>query len=144
MSDKPSRRNDKAYQQAYYLRNKDKLKKQKKQQYAKVQDEYCKRSTTYYYRNKPYVLKQMRIRHLKISYDMTTEDYDKMLLTQNNSCAICKVNTDLLTKMLCVDHDHKTGKVRGLLCDSCNRGLGYFKDNPETTKKATEYLTKHQ
>lgn len=144
MSTKTARRNDKEYQRAYYLRNIDKLKKQKKNHYTKIKKQYCKERTEYYYANKPVILKQMRIRHLRESYGISLADYDAMKESQQNCCAICGIESSKLPKILCVDHDHKTGKVRGLLCDSCNRGLGYFKDNPNITQGATQYLTKHQ
>ena len=72
---------------------------------------------------------------LKYKYNITIYDYKTMLLAQNNKCAICSE-----TDKLCVDHCHKTGKVRGLLCKKCNSGLGYFKDSIEFMSKAIEYL----
>jgi len=69
------------------------------------------------------------------------------LLSQNGKCAICE-GTDGghrngEPKALAVDHNHKTGKVRGLLCESCNQGIGKLKDSPETCRKAADYLEKH-
>lgn len=51
-------------------------------------------------------------------------------------CQICKSSD----KMFHIDHDHRTMKIRGLLCSICNRGLGYFKDSPELLRKAANYL----
>ena len=59
-----------------------------------------------------------------------------MMVEQANGCAICG-NSD---KRLHVDHDHATGKVRGLLCMECNVSLGKFKDSPELLRKAIVYL----
>jgi hypothetical protein len=73
-----------------------------------------------------------------------------MLKNQDGKCAICKqyetkVNSKSKeTLMLSVDHSHRTGKVRALLCNRCNRGLGYFKDNPEFCISAANYLTEHK
>jgi hypothetical protein len=63
-----------------------------------------------------------------------------MLQQQNGLCAICKKTETGKTSNLCVDHCHKTGKVRGLLCNNCNKGLGLFKDNPEVLLNASAYL----
>jgi hypothetical protein len=77
---------------------------------------------------------------LKKSYKITLDDYNKMLVEQNHSCKICFSHQDKLKRRLCVDHDHTTGKVRGLLCDTCNRSLGLLKDNIEVMKRAVTYL----
>lgn len=76
---------------------------------------------------------------LKSTFGITMDDYDLLLVKQNGSCAICK--TEPTDKHLSVDHCHITGKVRGLLCNRCNLGLGYFKDDHELLKIATDYLT---
>lgn len=84
--------------------------------------------------------------HLKRSFGITLEDFQKMGTKQNWVCKICKkpetvfdkrINT---TRNLTVDHDHKTGKIRGLLCTNCNKGLGMFKDDKNLLKNAIEYL----
>lgn len=69
-------------------------------------------------------------------YGITLEEYNQMLQAQNNTCAICIKPID----MPCVDHDHITGKVRGLLCRSCNTALGFFQDDPTLCLKAAKYL----
>jgi hypothetical protein len=71
-------------------------------------------------------------------YNINKNDFDKLLFNQNNVCAICEEENDY--NSLNVDHDHITGKVRGLLCGSCNKGLGLFSDNPELLIKASKYL----
>ncbi len=63
-------------------------------------------------------------------------DFEEMFEKQNGICLICK------GKATCADHDHKTGKVRGLLCSSCNRGLGMFRDNIKNLQMAVVYLKK--
>ena len=68
-----------------------------------------------------------------------------MLQRQDGKCAICGhlphgEDTYRLAKNLAVDHDHITGRVRGLLCDKCNRGLGHFNDNVLLLQKAISYL----
>ena len=75
--------------------------------------------------------------------DMTIERYDQMIESQNNCCAICNTPASSLKKILNVDHNHSTGLVRELLCDCCNRGLGYFRDSADLLEKAMLYLKKH-
>ena len=78
------------------------------------------------------------------SFGITTEKYLEILISQKGVCAICKKGEVSkiagLVKRLCLDHSHATGKVRGLLCQSCNVGLGLFKDSPENLRAAIKYL----
>lgn len=71
---------------------------------------------------------------------MTVERYNEMLHEQNMCCAICGANAMDLPKALCVDHDHATGEVRGLLCRSCNVAIGHLKDSLELVHRAANYL----
>jgi hypothetical protein len=84
-----------------------------------------------------------RKRMLKQKYNLSIEEFDKMFETQNFKCAICS-NTHSYGRRntLHVDHCHETGKVRGLLCNNCNAGMGLLQDNIENLKKAIEYLEK--
>lgn len=77
---------------------------------------------------------------LKHRFNITIEDFNLMLEKQNNCCMICGINQDSLQRFLSVDHDHKTGKVRDLLCNNCNAGLGLFNDSIEILKNALIYL----
>jgi hypothetical protein len=80
-------------------------------------------------------------------YGMTQQDYEQLLLAQNGVCAICrreergKVNGRTLP--LSIDHDHTTGRVRGLLCGKCNTSLGGFEDNQTFIMSALTYLQRH-
>ena len=76
---------------------------------------------------------------LKRTYGISGEDYDKMFEQQNGRCAICETHY----QVLCVDHCHKTGKVRKLLCRNCNTGIGQLKDNPNLLVKAASYINEH-
>jgi hypothetical protein len=79
-------------------------------------------------------------------YGITLDQYNQMVVVQNNKCAICKQPETVVdkttdkTKELCVDHCHVTNKIRGLLCNSCNRGIGNLKDNPTVCRAASDYL----
>jgi hypothetical protein len=78
---------------------------------------------------------------LKSKYGLTVEAYDVMLAKQNGVCAICgSKNPRGPGKRLHIDHDHATGKVRGLLCHPCNRALGLVRDSPALLRKAATYL----
>ena len=78
---------------------------------------------------------------LRKRYGVTLEDYDIQYSAQGGACAICGTETPGGGNgRFCVDHNHNTGEFRGLLCHSCNRGLGLFKDSPSITSRATEYL----
>lgn len=79
--------------------------------------------------------------HLKNTYDITPEQYNQMFDEQNGCCAICNRSYTLFKKRLCVDHNHKTGEIRGLLCDRCNRELIGRISDPELFYKAADYLT---
>lgn len=81
---------------------------------------------------------------LNYKYGITIENYNNMFELQDHRCGICKKDQDLLPKKLCVDHCHKTGKVRGLLCDICNRMLGQARDNTDVLNNAIKYLTKQE
>ena len=97
---------------------------------------------------KPYTTeKQARQRSYKLmaNFGMTVEQYDDLLIAQGNVCAICtKPETSRsgagVIKRLAVDHNHSTGKVRGLLCENCNRGLGLFKEDEGIMQSAISYL----
>jgi hypothetical protein len=82
-------------------------------------------------------------KYLRESYGLSFTQYTKMLEDQDNKCAICGEEETRFLKKLVVDHCHKTGEVRQLLCNMCNHGVGNFKDNPELMLKAIEYLKQH-
>ena len=78
------------------------------------------------------------------AYGITLEDYAAMLKKQDGKCAICGARTPGSgKKMWSIDHDHATGEVRGLLCGTCNTGLGMFKDSADNLRAAANYLDQH-
>jgi len=125
------------------LRAKDGLKGQCRQCRSKYAKQY--RTTEGYKKSQKKYLKSKKkqTRDLK-QYNLTLEDYDKMFEKQKGVCAICGQPEDSkvwgTVRRLSVDHDHKTGKVRGLLCVRCNRGIGYFQDNVRILAQAISYL----
>ena len=92
-------------------------------------------------RAKPEVKLQARAAHLMRKYGMTIERYDAMLEEQGSGCFICSrpPREDI---SLHVDHDHATGKVRGILCFCCNNALADFQENPALLAKAAGYLSR--
>jgi hypothetical protein len=80
--------------------------------------------------------------NLKGKYGITLIEYEAMVEKQNGVCAICKKPpTAGRGRRLMVDHDHQTGRIRGLLCHGCNNGLGDFCESADILRAAIEYVT---
>jgi hypothetical protein len=122
----------KAYQAAYREAHKD-----KQQAYMK---EYMK---TYYPANKDRMNAQSRTSWMRRENGLTQEQYDAMLIEQEFGCAICGAPEPGGSGRFHVDHDHKTGQTRGLLCWNCNRGLGSFQDSQDILVLAALYLSRY-
>jgi hypothetical protein len=105
-----------------------------------------KEESSRYQKENPLKVRQWGWRkHVKKKYNMTQDDYDQMFLNQNGVCAICGKEETHRNRSgevgnLAVDHDHKSGKIRGLLCFSCNTGIGKFGDDPDRLQNAAKYL----
>lgn len=113
----------------------------RKTNYKKIQES----SSAYYQKYKEKVNLKNRNNRLKKEYNVTQEWYEKTLEEQEGKCKICKSdNPGKGLKHFHIDHNHETGKVRGLLCHSCNTGLGLFKENVDLIQKAIEYVEKHR
>ena len=117
----------KEYGKQWYQDNKEKRDAQKKE-YNKI--------------NKEKIAVQRQEYNLKKKYGITLKEKNDILKKQNNKCKICsfKFNENEFKSIACVDHCHTTNKVRGLLCRTCNAGLGYFRDNTERLTNAIVYL----
>jgi len=89
-----------------------------------------------------YKKRKEKIRNYQVEYfyGISWNDYQRILGAQSGVCAICG-NTNQNGRRLSVDHDHSTNKVRGLLCSSCNIGIGNFRESPLFLAKGIEYLT---
>lgn len=127
---------ERIYSNEYYHRTKE----QRKDKLKKYRDDFYKRygdDKRAYHREWCRINKvKVRDYALKRQYGISLEVYEAMVKEQNNQCAICKTNKEKFD----VDHDHITGKVRGLLCHYCNVLLGQAFDNPDTLEKAATYL----
>lgn len=134
MQDKKTRRK-KTYAKNYQ-KNKD-----SKLAYAKAYREAHREQTReasrkHYQENK----ERKKIYARNYSYGLTNEQYEFLLKTQNYMCAICETHQKDLKMPLHVDHNHVTGKVRGMLCRDCNLALGLLKDSLFFCKNAVHYL----
>ena len=81
-----------------------------------------------------------RMKRLPRQFGISYQDLLMMKEDQDYKCAICGIHEENTTKKLAVDHDHKTNRVRGYLCNNCNRGIGLLKDDVEVMKRAIVYL----
>lgn len=79
-------------------------------------------------------------RQRKFLYGITAEQFDALVLEQNGCCAVCNKPTE----KLCVDHCHESGKIRGLLCNTCNAGIGLLGDTAEALMNAATYLIERE
>jgi hypothetical protein len=104
---------------------------------------YCKKCHNEKTRNN-YCSNRMKDYDLKKNYGIDLNEYEIMFSKQNGCCAICETHITKINskhkKHLCVDHNHETKQIRGLLCDKCNRGLGLFCDDKNILLKAINYL----
>ncbi len=91
-------------------------------------------------KNPDTIPKVMRKLHLKKTYGITIEEWDDMFESQKGRCAICGKHQSEFENALCVDHNHKTGKVRTLLCVGCNYFVGRIENNVELVKQIIEYV----
>src|SRR5207302_10079467 len=76
--------------------------------------------------------------HLKRTFGLTPEELEALICSQDGVCAICREG-----KPEHIDHDHRCGRIRGVLCGPCNMGLGLFKDDARRLKVASDYVFRH-
>lgn len=91
--------------------------------------------------SKKCTFEQSRRNTLRSKFNLSIEDYNKLFELQGGKCAICRKHQSELRKSLSVDHCHNTMKIRGLLCNNCNAGIGLLQDNKEVIEAALWYLT---
>lgn len=154
----------------YYLKNRESIKAKTRARYLANRDKCIERSRAWREKNKDRIIvlrqkwyarkramviergswwarmnperrKAIALKsHLKSRFGITTDVYEKLVRAQHGRCGICR---NIPTKgRLSVDHDHVTGIVRGLLCVSCNAGVGQFRDDPKLLSKAIAWLKK--
>jgi len=137
------------YHAKRYVEQKEKLQAQIKK-YKIENKEKIEESALLWKKNNPdKVKKYQRTSNLRKNFGLSLDEYEQMLIKQNNLCAICEKPETFIhhqTKelaRLAVDHCHTTGKVRKLLCKSCNTALGLFKDDIAVIGNAVQYLKDH-
>lgn len=136
----------KDWKRNYYLNNKHNIREKHRKYYI---NNYSKvRAIQTAYKQNESVRKHAKIYQanwgLQKNFGLTIDDYNQILKKQNGVCAICFKKSEKAKGRwgkLYVDHCHKTGKIRGLLCNRCNLGLGHFEDSPELLFSATNYLS---
>lgn len=91
--------------------------------------------------------REINLRQNLAQYGITPDEYRAMLVTQGGRCAVCGDEPPpdgiKASSRLHVDHDHATGMVRALLCNRCNRGIGYMRDRPDLLRLAAEYVERY-
>ncbi len=95
------------------------------------------------YRKSPEYAQRKFGYRIKAKYNLSLEEYDDICEKQGGVCAICG-EFNINGNRLVIDHDHQTGKVRGLLCGSCNCGIGYLKESATIMKKAMKYIKENK
>ena len=115
----------------YYITNRDVVLEQSKDYYKNNKEKIIDYKKKYYNENRD----KIRNTELKRKYNISLEEYNIILKNQNGCCAICNMN-----KSLVVDHNHNTGKFRGLLCNNCITALGLLFDNIDYLKSSIKYL----
>lgn len=118
----------KAWKRSWHARNRDKISESKRKAYFSNVEHYRARG---------------RNSHYKHCYGITIEERDRILAEQGGACAICLSSDPRSTKGWHVDHDHKTGKVRGVLCNPCNVLLGNAREEIQVLEQAAKYLVDH-
>jgi len=127
-----SSKKGKARRKRYYLSKQQKILESRRLQYKNISEREWKK-----------IRSRDDNTRLKRIYGIGLKEYDKILKTQKFKCAICRRSQHEVYKKIMkfnIDHDHKTGKIRGLLCTNCNRGLGFFKDDIKLLQKSIKYL----
>jgi NAD+--asparagine ADP-ribosyltransferase len=133
----------KSCKSAYINKNRDKILELKRKHYLINKERRIKMAKEWQKNNKDKYTKITKNSSLKRNYGISLDDYNNLLLKQNNKCVICQIDANSLAYKLAVDHNHLTKKVRGLLCHNCNRALGGLKvdSNPENIIRALNYLS---
>lgn len=136
-----SKRNRKEYRHQYYLKNRDKILAQHKEYYQRNSEHRKDYQNSYREYKQSENLNWKKIKEMAYTVGKTFEEVEQWFnaqwMKQQAQCAICgKVFSD----SGCIDHDHNTNQLRGLLCSSCNVGIGMFCDSPDLCIKASKYL----
>jgi hypothetical protein len=140
----------KAYALQYAAEHRERCRRHCRTSWAKFREKYVAQKRRHYHEirldpARRTLEKERRARiRLLCRYGLTGEQYDALLAAQSGGCAICSTTAGTKSNpTLHVDHDHRTGKVRGLLCQNCNTAIGAFQDDPALLRRASAYLETH-
>lgn len=156
---KPTQSKIQAYKSAWYFAHKTQTRTksiQKAREYYKNNKEKCLKSSRNWKNSHKDYLKQYYKKtwlkrknraywyNLLRKYGMTEVEYNKILNNQNGVCCICKNKQKAPNRILVIDHNHNTNKIRGLLCNNCNVGIGLLNDSIIIMKRAIKYLERNK
>lgn len=116
------------------------FKEQQQQHYLQNKDEILRKNKLWKEANEEKYKATDRRGHLRRTYGISLEQYEELLDKQNGSCFVCERPQHMFNLKLAVDHDHKTGEIRGLLCSHCNQKIIGRERRPEIFKRAAQYL----
>lgn len=122
------------YMKVWRIKNIDRQKARDKEYYEKNKDKL-----KIYRETNSLAIKDYKLR---AKYDISLDEYNEIFIKQDGKCAVCGKHQSEIKTALAVDHCHSTGKVRGLLCGNCNRGIGMLQDDIENLRCAILYLNK--
>ncbi len=109
-----------------------------------VSDREARRSKAYYEAHREELCEYKRSKHYHRKYGITLDQFEETKQAQGGRCLICRTLFSLMRQLQpCVDHCHRTGKNRGILCRMCNTMLGSARDNPQILRAAIKYLQSH-
>ncbi len=142
---KANRSEERETQRAYLESNREKVNARRREYYRKNAEKLNPGFKARYHSGKD----AHTDARLKRKFGITLEDYNAMFALQKGNCAVCGTKQKIKDKYgnfrrLAVDHDHKTGKVRQLLCGPCNTSIGLIKENVKTLNKMIDYIKKHE
>lgn len=146
-SEQKRKANNKAAKK-YYDANAEQKKAARRSYYEKYRDKCIAASKAHYQENKSAYKLPWKRGYFKRKYGLSLDQIQEMISQQNKRCLICDNQFDLENivhkgprKMRpCVDHNHETGKIRGIICNNCNLVIGYANDNPAVLTNAIRYL----
>lgn len=128
---------------AWQASHRDRFNATQREMYHRDVDKQRERSRSYHAEHP----EKAQNRSLKRKYGINLTQYNALAAEQCGSCSICgrvpceDPDVSKTVQRLVVDHDHETGKIRGLICHKCNRALGLFGDDPSVVSKAAEYMS---
>jgi Recombination endonuclease VII len=101
---------------------------------------FCRKVRRRKYENTPEQRQKARERAIRRRYSIEPEDHRLLLRRSSGRCDVCRELLADNTKFIHVDHDHETGRIRGILCHGCNAGIGHFREDPTFLRAAIKYL----